>query len=359
MPIAVAMLSDAIAEFSLDLSGALPPILKGVHANMNSKRNCSRYRKGITITEVLVSITIFVLLLLLLLPAVQSSRESSRRIECASHQRQIGIAFYNYQNSLHVFPGAFSIWTYEILPFMEQQSLHAKIKDWKEGKVLDNHMHKTPVKIYVCPSDPVAVTELGWEVSYRMNDGYWPPKNKHNGFFRVFYGNTLSNDWEKFRSAKPSDITDGLSSTAALSEHLVSPSVGFLHQIGPCSVNHQVWNRLMRETWIVQGEDALDEFCKRCEYEAITPAQNYIISSNRFAALSNSHYSHELPPNRNSCYNGNLDFAYFRAITASSLHPGGVNSLMADGAVRFVSDSIDRNVWRAMSSRDGSEPITY
>lgn len=48
------------------------------------------------------------------------------------------------------------------------------------------------------------------------------------------------------------------------------------------------------------------------------------------------------------------------AVPATSLHDGGVNVLMADGAVRFVSEAIDLGVWRALGSRsDGDGPIAF
>jgi prepilin-type processing-associated H-X9-DG protein len=42
---------------------------------------------------------------------------------------------------------------------------------------------------------------------------------------------------------------------------------------------------------------------------------------------------------------------------ARSLHPGGVNASLCDGSVRFFGDEIDLNVWRALSTSQGSESI--
>ena len=44
-------------------------------------------------------------------------------------------------------------------------------------------------------------------------------------------------------------------------------------------------------------------------------------------------------------------------VTARSHHPSGVNALMADGAVRFVPESIARKVWRGLGSRNGGELV--
>ena len=63
-------------------------------------------------------------------------------------------------------------------------------------------------------------------------------------------------------------------------------------------------------------------------------------------------YDHIIRPNRASCIND------VGAFTANSLHRGGVNVLMADGAVRFVNDHVARTVWRAMGTRNGHENIS-
>jgi hypothetical protein len=44
-------------------------------------------------------------------------------------------------------------------------------------------------------------------------------------------------------------------------------------------------------------------------------------------------------------------------VTARSLHPGGVNSLIASGSVRFVKESIARRVWRGLGTRNGDELV--
>jgi prepilin-type processing-associated H-X9-DG protein len=47
----------------------------------------------------------------------------------------------------------------------------------------------------------------------------------------------------------------------------------------------------------------------------------------------------------------------YRVVTARSYHSGGVNVLMMDGSVRFVSSSIDQNLWRGLGTRSGGEVI--
>ena len=71
-------------------------------------------------------------------------------------------------------------------------------------------------------------------------------------------------------------------------------------------------------------------------------------------------YRHRTAPNRNSCTcnpAGQTQQLWLAPISASSLHPAGVNLLLADGTVRWISDNIDIAIWRAMGTRDGREKV--
>jgi hypothetical protein len=70
-------------------------------------------------------------------------------------------------------------------------------------------------------------------------------------------------------------------------------------------------------------------------------------------------YNHVATPNKVSCagtgFPGTMTNMAMQ-VTASSHHVGGVHVMMGDGATKFVSDSIDLNVWRAVGTRAGKEP---
>ena len=109
------------------------------------------------------------LLLLLLLPAVNSAREASRRMQCSNNLRQIALALHNYHDTYGCFPPAYLAdrngkpmhsWRVLILPFIEQSALYQKYdfsEPWdgpKNSKLLSSMPH-----VYSCPS--VARTAAG------------------------------------------------------------------------------------------------------------------------------------------------------------------------------------------------------
>ena len=227
----------------------------------------------------------------------------------------------------------------ECLPFAEQESLHKRIQLFEAGQLTRQELRSANVPLYICPSDPLAQEFRGWSPSYVMNDGFWPQKYCANGFFRACTRSQMDEDLHTlYRSTRPADFSDGLSNTAAITEKLVVPNAdrmdGFVRD------DPGLYNRLFMETIISTGIDDLDVFADRCQHHSIIPAA-YLIRVNDLLHFNGSEYNHVLTPNQNSCFNGSNEYSISEAITANSVHPGGVNLLLGDGAVKFTSNSID------------------
>src|SRR5436190_19880067 len=113
------------------------------------------YRKGFTVVELLVVMSIIAVLLGLLLPAIQKARESASRAECANNLKQLGIAIHGYHHVAGLLPCESrgpSVFT-SILPFIEQdwQSANVTIKADPHGTAVQWDKAR-PVKQFLCPS---------------------------------------------------------------------------------------------------------------------------------------------------------------------------------------------------------------
>ncbi len=270
--------------------------------------------RGFTITEVLVTISILALLLALTIPAVQSARAAAARVDCQSRLKQIILASHNYEASFQRFPGSFGAtnWQRRLMPYLEE----------------DEQTEKHPS--LACPADPLAEGKLDRSmISYHMNDGFGDDEG-------------LCHEEMPLRL---SDITDGLSQTAAFAERMAVPDP-LVHSYYP-TPSPELWIRVFRKTAVYRADRRA--FATECGDRALEP---------RFETWEIRGYTHTLTPNRNSCFNGPFrdDEDYLTpAITPSSLHSGGINVAVADGAVRFISTSVDLEVWWALGTRSGGE----
>lgn len=308
-------------------------------------------RAGLTILEVLVVLGAAGLLLSLLIPAVQQARSTARGVECKNNLRQVGIAANNHADQHGFFPG--SAFPRELLPFLEQGQLYKRTEHFIAPGVDPTRLPRlerlegAAIDVYQCPADPLASATQGLAPSYRINSGSGFGGNV-DGMFARAPSNALI-------GVRPQDVSDGLSQTVAFSERLI--------WLGPEAFddvqNSVTRRRLIAMTDRMRDPAQIDVFADTCRTSpawipAVPPLCNITLSC--WAS-----FNHIMTPNSNSCYNGprslDDDNSRHAAMTATSLHRGGVHVLMADGAVRFVSDNIDRSVWRAVGTRSGGEPV--
>jgi len=324
---------------------------------------------GFTLIELLVVIEIIGILVALLLPAIQMAREAARRTECNNNLKQIGVAMHDFHSSHNQFPcgdpqkvmptypsvGAFLYrWSplAMITPHMEQASIFNALNfdvplytysGPNPGPGYDVHPDNLatvsePLGMFLCPSDNgQKVDPLYGPTNYMSCWGSgMPPWTVHSASETdgVFYANSAT---------RFGDILDGTSNTAMTCEST-------LWRGGTATA---LTSENAREVLVSLRSLPLDE--ARCSTLGASAQTN---RNGRWADgwPRYSGYDHYLAPNSPVPDCGVVSPMRGLWKAARSRHPGGVNLLLCDGSVRFVSDSIDLQTWRALGSRNGGEP---
>ncbi len=306
-------------------------------------------RRGITIIEVMVVIAVMSLLFALVLPGVLSVRERARRLQCSQHLRQLLVAFHGYHDTYGVLPSptlTLPLQTYItcIFPYIEQpvwQPLFPTVP------LADR------IPLFLCPSDSIPSSAIR-PINYLANCGPRYPDYKEDGIVANW-----SNQGGTMISLAA--FTDGVSNTAALSEHLANRSTSAT-QTSASPANQYIWDiNPTGMTGSVSDNDIYVFHCEGGPQSLLRGATASITNWSGDVATNRGRYTHALQPNTPRCalppFIGIEPFVdYYTA--ARSLHRGGVNVGMVDGSVRFVGDSIDRQVWRATGTRSSSDGIS-
>ena len=350
-----------------------------------SRRTCQS--RGFTLIELLVVIAIIAVLIALLLPAVQMAREAARRTQCRNNLKQIGLAMHNYHSTYQMFPGSNMQWNWEgnpayltgkwnplaqMLPYMEQNAManalnyNTNPNPW--GGSGTNGTNTTAVRqrleVFLCPSDSGGYTAALPGNNFRYCFGTVPSNAR--GGDGLFWMNAPG---RKGRSER--DVQDGLSQTAAFSERLQPPGVTKAVSIKNrflCAIQNATLNipddqqRLLQaHTDCANANVPITQSIAQCDSGGLGYSNRYNDRGGYWALANNTSngYNHVMTPNRQACaVLGTWGRGGAGAITATSNHPGGVNVLMVDGAVRFVNDSVDRETWWAIGTVWGREQIS-
>lgn len=330
-------------------------------------------RAGVTLVEVLVVIAVAGTLVSLLLPAVMSARESSRRVQCANHLRQLGLAAHAYVDAHGAFPytsvssGEFvngvrivhrAVSPHQgLIGYIDPAISNALdrrdaslpfVNDRPPSNVnlTNRKLLKTPVPVFLCPSDLSPPGGTNYRGNMGISINLWPyeprPSREKESRMGAFVN---------AQAVRPDEFTDGLSTTALFSERVVGD--------GDPS-RYTPWRDIFSPPPAVNTTDQAIRFCR--EYATANPPGEYSYAGYTwiYGCWAHTWYNHILTPLSPTpdCASGGGGFSIGGGgglYTARSLHPGGVNLATADGAVRFVSETIDLQAWRALGTRNGGE----
>ena len=330
-------------------------------------------RPGFTLIELLVVIAIIAVLIGLLLPAVQKVREAAARSQCGNNLHQIGTAMHNYHSAYGTLPPGvgpygccWGTWQMYILPYIEQTSMAAKYVNlggndltqpggtWRYNSSTNgSEVTNQRIKILTCPSD-------------RRPNAPLPPTTSHN--YVVNYGNT------SFYQTDIGTVIYGGAPFVAYPPQWLTPPAAMLAEYGQNHPDHDKFGKYgpdagkPQATIVGINDGAANTFMVS---ELIQGQQNDLRGFTWWGGSTG--FTTYSPPNANEpdvlmggicnvaatyrlpCTTISSD-ARPRMIVARSFHTGGgVMTIFCDGHVQWVPNSINIDVWRALSTARGSE----
>ena len=380
-------------------------------------------RLAFTLVELLVVIAIIGVLVGLLLPAVQAAREAARRMSCSNNFRQIGLGVHNYHSAYKQLPmirggtvrppGTDNLQARRpvapgqphggnnfhnlsplvpLLPFVEQQALWEQISNKYQSKqspglffnemgpqvamsLADHQEHRydpwlVDIPTYRCPSDPGIGLPAQGRTNYGFNIGDSiqfqnnGPRNQTGIIARaraIRCRATLRGMFQPRTITKFRDILDGLANTVMGGE--LNTDLGDNH----------ITTRVIEENGILHDPSLCDDQVDPARPSFWMPGADFASNSAQVqrgfkwmnGMAVNTGITTILPPNSPICSNGNNTFT-IGIYGASSRHVGGAHVLMGDGAVVFITDSIEAGdssigniIWNGTGVRAPGSPSPY
>jgi type II secretory pathway pseudopilin PulG len=331
--------------------------------------------------ELLVVIAIIGVLVALLLPALQSAREAARRTQCLNNQKQLGVALHNYVSAANHFPPGLVAKTFpgepthpqtfyrwsslaHLLPYMENQAvrdlLDLSLPLYMPGAgypIADRNKRgvATVLPEFLCTSDLGQPVKSEWgPTNYVACAGSGAGGGTPFETDGIFYVNSTTT------FAK---LSDGSSHTIAMSESLlgedtqmdsssafagVTPERNYRFTLGFSAVPDLTDARCNASknynSTMGNGNDPRGFAWCSGEYRCASYNHYYTPNAANFDCITSVTVDATIPPKK-------LYSAYGWR-TARSSHPGGVNTLRADGGAEFTTNEVDLPLWRSLSTRN-------
>ncbi len=311
----------------------------------------SSLRRGFTLVELLVVIAIIGVLVALLLPAVQSARESARRMQCANNLRQIGLGVHNYIDTNGHFPynylptsgpapnwndnSNFQHWSWmsRILPFIEQQNLYNNLNVGVNTLRQSQQYVSTQIKTFLCPTDDYSKRGPRLDGHNLGN----PPLSIPLPLGQTNYRGVSGQNWQ-WGDARWNPIK---SSTDPSLDGLLAGD-GIFYRIDYLKPRRLAMITDGTSNTFMVGED-LPQLNTHCSW----PYANHTQGTCGIWPNATQANGNPFPP---------TDWP--NVYSFHSRHPSGLQFAFADGAVSFIPTNIDIATYRALATIAGGESTT-
>jgi prepilin-type N-terminal cleavage/methylation domain-containing protein len=342
----------------------------------------ARKHSAFTLVELLVVIAIIGILIAILLPAIQAAREAARRTQCANNLKQLALACQNFNSANKKFPpgdaneyspsgGSENAqcmgWGTFCLPFIEDKTMSEAMTlalngksfytaNWATtappaGAISAAQLAKTPMAVFMCPSDPLGTDNAYLNKFFSASSAGNVAKSNYIGCAGT-WGAYSINSSPRPDPAKPNDTRTIAGYNTVLGTNgsgaYFGPSNGVF---GVCAVSAG--------------------FTRTCSVKDITDgtSKTFMIGERDGSADSNPTGYHAgvwIGPTNPKQPNSVLGHAgldpenQFESSSPSSakdfgfssVHSGGASFCLADGSVMFVSVNIDKQVYKALGTRN-------
>jgi prepilin-type N-terminal cleavage/methylation domain-containing protein/prepilin-type processing-associated H-X9-DG protein len=325
-------------------------------------------RRGFTLVELLVVIAIIGILIALLLPAVQAARESARRTQCRNNLKQIGLAYLNHHDAHRHFPtGGWGWhwtgdpdrgfdksqpggWAYNILPFMEQESLREQGGGGNPNVIEPVQMAEAavvgarPVPGFICPTRRQAIVPLPFVHGPCCGGLYFQNSDRPLGAGRMDYA-ACAGDGTTANTGGPASLADGDSTFTWPAAIRNSSGITFARsEIKIADVLDGTTNTLI----------VAERFIEPLYYERGTKTDD-----DQHAFVGHDHdtlrwTNVNFPPQRDRDLG---TAANTQTFSFGSLHADGFNAAFADGSVRTIRYEISPNIYVLLGNRKDGQAL--